>query len=144
MHRANTLLDAFVGVFDNHNRAIHQHPHRKDQAKHHDVRNADSHEREERETQQERRRNCKPDQQRRPRTKCGQDHDHNECYSGQNRAFELLHHRIHLTRLVVRRACVDSGLKLWRPGGFGVLNGGFDQFNRVDQVEPFALYNLQR
>ena len=37
MHRPRAVLDAAVGIFDNHDRTINQHTHRKDQAKHHNV-----------------------------------------------------------------------------------------------------------
>ena len=37
VHRASALGNTFICVFDNYDRAVHQHPHREDKPKHNNV-----------------------------------------------------------------------------------------------------------
>ena len=144
MHRPGAFANAPVGVFDHHYGPIHQHPDRQYQAEHHDVRDRNSHDRQKRETQQERGRYRKADQQRGPCAKRDQNHDHHQRDGGQHRALELAHHAVDNDRLVHRKPDRDHIAQLGRPK----INLGLDRFAHqcggVDQVEPFALDHLQR
>ncbi len=144
MHRANALFDAAVGIFHNHNRPVHKHPHRKDQTKHHDVGNGDPHEGQQYETQKERCGDRKTHKQGRAHTKRAEDHDHHKRNRGQNRSLKLADHRSDGAALVIGKANINRGLKLRRPFGDFLNDGLTHQRGCVDNVEPFAFHHLQR
>ena len=144
MHRSRALGNPLVRVFDHDDGPVHEHPHRKDQAEHDNVRHAHTHQRKESETQQERGWNRETDKQRRPRSQCRKHHDHHQRHRRQHRAFKLAHHGADDAALVIRCADLHDGAQFFRPARLGFGDRFANQRRGVDEVETFALDDLKR
>ena len=143
MHRADALINALVGIFDHHDRTIHQHAHGKDQAEHHDIGNRHAHDRQQGKAQQKRGRDRKAHQKGGADAKRRQDHDHHKGNRRQDRAFKLAYHRGDGARLIVRGAHGHRCAHLVGPAGGGAGDLLAHKVGGVDDVEAFALDHLQ-
>ncbi len=144
LHRAGTLGQALVGIFDHHDGPVDQHPHGQDQPEHDDIRDRDAHDPQQDEAQKERGRDREPHQQRRARAEGCQHHDHHQRDGGQDRAFQLADHAFHGDGLIQRGGDLDGLAQLGRPVFLRGLDLGAHQRGGVDDVVAKPFDHLQR